>query len=146
MPQVKQMTKRKMPSAEDREESKRKRKETRKAYAASPKGKEKRKAYEASPEVIEKRKAYAASPKGIKVKLEYREDPVNKARAKEISYCNIHKCWKRFCTDCMNTQDAIDKGLMCIMCRVNKTRHAICDECRGICRGNEPLRIEAIVG
>ena len=146
-------------TAEDREESKRQRGEKKKAYEASPKGIKKRKAYKASPKGIKKRKAYNASPKGIKVKkvynaspkgiakaLEYREDPVNKARRKEKSYCNIHNCQKRFCTDCMTPQDAIDKGLVCFICRVNKTRHAICDECRGICRENEPLRIEAIVG
>ncbi len=133
-------------TAEDREESKRKREEKQKAYKASPKGIEKRKAYFASPKGMKVKKAYIASPKGIEKVLEYRENPVNKARAKEKSYCNIHNCWKRFCTDCMKPQDAIDKGLVCFICRVNKTRHAICDECRGICRENEPLRIEAIVG
>jgi hypothetical protein len=94
-----------------------------------------------------KNKVFTSNAEEVKRRrLEYREDPINKARAKEKSYCNIHNCQKRFCTECMKPQDAIDKGLVCFICRENKTRHAICDECRGICRGNEPLRIEAIVG
>ena len=117
--------------------TKMKRNASQRAFRASPKSKSLARArmdkYHAKPGSKAKMKASMAK---------YLAKPETKAKR----YCNEHMCQKRTCTDCMSTQEAIDKGLVCLICREKKTRHAMCDDCRGTCRGSEPLRIEAIVG
>ena len=71
---------------------------------------------------------------------------LNAPAIKRRHYCLEHNCAKSRCTDCMTVEQAVSKGLMCIICRVGKTRHYICDNCREQCIGNEVMRIEAIIG
>ena len=71
---------------------------------------------------------------------------LNAFEIKRKHYCLEHNCAKSRCTDCMTVEQAVSKGLMCIICRVGKTRHYICDNCRGQCKENEVMRIEAIIG
>ena len=108
-----------------------------KARKQSPEAKAKVNLRNQSPKRRAKRVAYA---------IAYNVDPVNKARARKNAYCLLHSCRRSICTDCMSTDKAIQKGLMCIICREIKTKHYICNTCTTECRDNKKLRIEAIVG
>jgi hypothetical protein len=121
-----------------------------------------RKYYEENSPAIraQKRKHYAENAPAILARqAQYKEKNAPAIRAQQAQYyelnafeikrkhyCLEHNCAKSRCTDCMTVEQAVSKGLMCIICRVGKTRHYICDNCREQCIGNEVMRIEAIIG
>jgi hypothetical protein len=118
-----------------------------KAQAKAHAKAQKRKHYAENAPAIkaQKRKHYELNAPAIRAqKAQYYE--LNAFEIKRKHYCLEHNCAKSRCTDCMTVEQAVSKGLMCIICRVGKTRHYICDNCRKECEGNEVMRIEAIIG